>query len=325
MPIQAMVVHQYGDPDVMQWEEIPDVKPGNDELLVAHRAVGVNFIDIFHRIGYYPTDLPMVPGMEGVGVVEEVGKDVRSFKVGDRVAYGTLPLGGYSTKRIVPARFAIKVPDYIDDHSCAAAFAKGLAAHYMLQRTFQVGPGKKILIHAAAGGLGQLLAQWATADGAYVIGTVGSDDKIPHAKKAGCQAVINYVKYPNFSEIVMHLTKGAGVHAVYDGVGAFTLLESLKSLSLLGVMVSIGEVSGPMNNFDVGLLAQRSLFLTRPTLFVYKYDRHELILSASEVFHRLSEGTLKPHIYKSYPLEKAQEAHKTLESRVVVGQQILTI
>lgn len=325
MPLEAWVVHQFGGPEAMEWRRYPDIFPTGTQVLVKHTCIGVNYMDVFHRNGLYPCDTPMVPGVGATGVVEAVGNAVKGFREGDRVVYGTVPIGSYGNKRLLDQRYLIKIPDYLDDEEVAATFLYGITAHYMFRRLLKLEPGMPILIHAAAGGLGHVMCQWAHADGAFVIGTVGADSKIPYAKKAGCSAVINYTKYKDFSKIVMGLTKGLGVKAVYDGIGAATFYESLRCISNIGLMVSYGEITGTITGIDISCLASRSLFLTRPTVFTYKADRHELILSANEIFNGLETGIIRPNIYRALPLSQAPEAHRALEAREVIGQQILVV
>ncbi|MBL0317706.1 MAG: quinone oxidoreductase [Alphaproteobacteria bacterium] len=325
MPVEAWVVQSPGGVETMEWRHYSDLIPKGHEVLVRHTVVGVSYIDVFHRNGVYPAPKPLVPGTEATGIVEAVGPNVKGFKEGDRIVYATLPVGSYGTKRLIHERYLIKIPDYLDDEPVAACFLRGLTAHYLLTRLVLIMPGSIVLVHAAAGGLGQILCQWASAGGAMVIGTVGSDHKIAHAKKAGCHAVINYTKYPRFSEIVMGITKGEGVKVVYDGVGKATFYESLKCLSSLGLMASIGEPSGLIDNFEVAHLAARSLFLSRPTVYMYKADRNELVLSASEVFTRMEQGIIRPHIHQILPIAQVAKAHKDLEARKVIGQQVLKV
>jgi len=318
----AIRVHETGGPEKMRWEEINVGKPGAGEVRVRHTAVGVNFIDTYHRSGLYPVTLPATLGMEAAGVVEAVGPKVKEFKSGDRVAYAQ-PIGAYAEVALRPAERLVKIPAGIDDKIAAAMMLKGMTAQYLLRRTYKVKRGDTILVHAAAGGVGQILCQWAKHLGASVIGTVGSDEKLALAKKAGCKHVIVSAR-EKVSERVKQITKGKGVPVVYDGIGRDTFMDSLDCLAPLGLMVSYGNASGPVSAFDLGLLSKKgSLFITRPTLMTYVAHREDLVRSARELFAVVKRGAVKIAIGQTYPLKEAAQAHRDLEARKTTGSTIL--
>ncbi len=306
----------------MLWEEVQVGSPGPGEVLVRNTAVGLNFIDVYHRIGLYPNTLPLTLGMEGAGVVEAVGPKVKEFKVGDRVAYAN-PIGSYAEVCVRPVARLVKVPAGVDDKVAAAIMLKGMTAWYLLRRTYKVKKGDTILMHAAAGGVGQILCQWAKYLGATVIGTVGSDEKAALAKKAGCKHVIVTSK-ERFVDRVKEITKGKGVPVVYDGVGKDTFMDSLDCLAPLGLMASFGNASGAVTQFNPGVLAQKgSLFLTRPTLFTYTAKREDLVKAAQDLFAVVKNKAVKISINQTYPLRNAAQAHIDLESRKTTGSTIL--
>jgi NADPH2:quinone reductase len=318
----AIRIYETGGPEKMQWEEVDIPSPGSGELLVRTTAAGLNFIDTYHRTGLYPMPLPVTLGMEGAGVVEKVGPKVKDFKVGDRVAWAS-PIGAYSERLVRPADRMVKIPKGIDDKVAAPIMLKGMTAWYLIRRTFKVKPGQTILMHAAAGGVGQILSQWAKHLGATVIGTVGSDEKAALAKKAGCKHVIVTAR-EDFVARVKEITKGAGVPVVYDGVGKDTFTGSLDCLSPLGLMVSFGNASGAVTQFNPGVLAQKgSLFLTRPTLFNYTAKRADLLTAARELFAVVSHGKVKISINQTYALRDAAQAHRDLEARKTTGSTVL--
>ncbi|WP_028874229.1 NADPH:quinone reductase [Tepidiphilus margaritifer] len=316
----------HGGPEVLRWEtvELPD--PGPGELRIRHQAIGVNFIDTYHRTGLYPVALPSGLGQEGAGVVEAVGPRVTEFRPGDRVAYcgGALsPVGAYSEVRNFPAERAVRLPDDISFETAAAVMLKGLTAQCLVRRTHRVQPGDTVLIHAAAGGVGLLLVQWAKQLGATVIATAGNDEKAELVRAHGADHVIVYTR-EDFTERTRALTNGRGVDVVYDSVGRATFLGSLDSLRPLGLMVSFGNASGKVEPFDIGLLAQKgSLFLTRPTLFTYIARREDLLAMAEELFGALRDGWLDVQIGQRFPLSQAAEAHRALESRRTIGATLL--
>ncbi|MHB8666849.1 MAG: quinone oxidoreductase family protein [Burkholderiales bacterium] len=318
----AIRIHETGGPDKMRWEEVEVGVPGPGQVLVRNTAVGLNFVDVYHRTGLYPNALPLTLGMEGAGVVEAVGPKVKEFKVGDRVAYAQ-PMGSYTEKCLRPADRLVKIPAGIDDKIAAAIMLKGMTAWYLLRRTYKVKKGDTILMHAAAGGVGQILCQWAKHLGATVIGTVGSDDKVALAKKVGCKHVIVTSK-ENFVERVKAITKGKGVPVVYDGVGKDTFMGSLDCLAPLGMMVSFGNASGAVTQFNPGVLAQKgSLFLTRPTLVNYTATRESLLQAARDLFAVVKSKAVKISINQTYPLREAAQAHSDLEARKTTGSTVL--
>ncbi len=315
-------IHQNGGPEQMQWEEVTIGEPGPGEVRVHNTAVGLNFIDTYHRSGLYPMPLPMVLGSEGAGVVEAVGPKVKEFKVGDRVAYAQ-PIGAYAEVLIRPVARLVKIPAGIKDETAAAMMLKGMTAWYLCRRTYRVKKGDTIVVHAAAGGVGQILCQWAKHLGATVIGTVGSDEKVALAKKVGCKHVV-VMSREKLSERVKAITKGKGVPVVYDGVGKDTFIESLDCLQPRGVMASFGNASGAVPPVNIGILAQKgSLFLTRPTLVNYTSSREDLLAAARELFAVVKKGAVKIAINQRYPLREAAQAHRDLESRKTTGSTVL--
>jgi NADPH2:quinone reductase len=318
----AIRIRETGGPEKMRWEEVQVRKPGPGEVLVRNTAVGLNFIDTYHRTGAYPAPLPLTLGMEGAGVVEAVGPRVKEFKAGDRVAYAQ-PLGAYAEVALRPADRLVKIPAGVDDKIAAAMMLKGMTAQYLLRRTYRVKAGDTILVHSAAGGVGQILCQWAKYLGVAVIGTVGSEEKAKLAKKAGCRHVIVTAK-EKFHERVKTITRGAGVPVVYDGVGRDTFMDSLDCLAPFGMMVNYGSSSGAVPPFDVGILSKKgSLFLTRPTLMTYTAKREDLVKSARELFSVVKKGVVKISINQTYPLREAAQAHRDLEARKTTGSTVL--
>jgi len=318
----AMRVYEYGGPEKLRWEQVQVGAPGEGQVLVRNTAVGLNFVDTYQRSGLYPIPLPFTPGAEGAGVVEAVGPKVKEFKVGDRVAYSS-PIGAYAEVLLRPADRLVKIPAGIDDKTAAAMMLKGLTAQYLIRRTYRVKKGDTILMHAAAGGVGQILCQWARALGATVIGTVGSDEKAALAKKAGCKHVI-VTSREKFVARVKEITQGKGVPVVYDGVGKDTFMDSLDCLSPLGLMASFGNASGAVTQFNPGVLAQKgSLYLTRPTLITYTASREALLSAARELFAVVKSGKVKIAINQSYPLREAAQAQRDLESRKTTGSTVL--
>ncbi|HRF62575.1 MAG TPA: quinone oxidoreductase [Candidatus Competibacter sp.] len=321
---KAIRIHEYGGPEVLRWEEVEVGAPGPGQLRVRHAAVGLNYIDVYHRTGLYPLpSLPWTLGMEGAGQVEAVGEGVTEFKVGDRVAYASPPVGAYAEVRLVPADRVVALPDTIDDRTAAAMMLQGMTAQYLLRRTYRVRPGDAILLHAAAGGVGLIASQWARDLGATVIGTVGSDDKAELARAHGCHHVIVYSR-ENFAERVREITGGQGVAVVYDSVGQATFMGSLDCLRPLGTMVSFGNASGPVPPFEPGILAAKgSLFLTRPTLMTYTAKRADLVASAAELFEVVGNGVVKIEVRQTYPLAETAQAHRDLEARQTTGSTVL--
>ncbi|QKK11199.1 MAG: quinone oxidoreductase [Pseudomonadota bacterium] len=320
----AIRIHRTGGPEVMQWEAVEIGEPGPGEALVRQEAVGLNFIDVYHRTGLYPLPgLPATLGMEGAGVVEAVGAGVTEVAPGDRVAYAGLPVGAYAEARLLPGHRLVKLPQEIDFRTAAAAMLQGMTAQYLLRRTFRVEPGQTILPHAAAGGVGLIACQWAKHLGATVIGTVGSPAKAELARAHGCDHTILY-REENFVERVKAITDGQGVAVVYDAVGKDTFMPSLDCLRPLGMMVTFGNASGPVPPLDLLLLSQKgSLFVTRPTLMTYTARREDLVASATELFEVIGSGTVRIAVNQSYPLAEAAQAHRDLEARKTSGSTIL--
>ena len=319
----AIRIHATGGPEVMQWEEVAVGEPGPGQARIRHTAIGVNFIDTYHRGGLYPLTLPTGLGNEAAGVVEAVGSGVDWIKPGDRVASGTGPLGAYSTDRIVPADRLVKLPDYIDDRTAAAIMLKGLTVQYLMRQTYPLKGNETIVFHAAAGGVGLIACQWARALGVTMIGTVGSDAKAELAREHGCAHTIVYTR-ENFVERVKEITGGKGVPVVYDGIGKDTFPASLDCLSARGMFVSFGNASGPVAAFNLGMLAQKgSLYATRPTLVNYAVDRHSLSAMASELFGMVQSGKIKADVRQTFPLKDAAGAHRALQSRQTTGSTLL--
>ncbi|MGW8182398.1 MAG: quinone oxidoreductase family protein [Burkholderiales bacterium] len=318
----AMRIHEHGGADKMRWETVEVGDPGPGQVRVRNTAVGLNFVDIYQRNGLYPMQLPFTLGSEGAGVVEAVGPKVKEFKAGDRVAYSS-PLGAYAEVLLRPAERLVKIPAGVDDKAAAAMMLKGLTAQYLIRRTYRVKKGDTILMHAAAGGVGQILCQWAKHLGATVIGTVGSDEKAELAKKAGCKHVIVLAR-EKFAERVKEITKGKGVPVVYDGIGKDTFMDSLDCLQPMGLMASFGNASGAVPAFNPGILAQKgSLFLTRPTLVHYTAAREDLVKAARELFGVVKSGAVKIHINQTYALRDAAQAQNDLEARRTTGSTVL--
>jgi NADPH2:quinone reductase len=323
--MREYILHKHGATDVLKFEKIKDEPhPRENEVLIEQKAIGVNFNDILFRRGNYKINkLPAILGTDGCGIVSEVGKKVKEFKEGDRVAYATSVLGGYSKKRVVHKNCLVAVPSGIDDVTVAGSLTKGLMAHTSLHRAYDASRVKRILVHAAAGGVGQFISYWASHMGIEVIGTVGSDDKIIQAKAAGCHHVINYQK-EDFVKSVANITKGSGVGIVYDGVGKDTILKSIDCLWPMGMCISYGESSGPIPPIDINRLLYNSLYITRINLHLYKSNRIELALSAHEVFQRIKKRIIKPQI-TTFKFSQLREAHKLLESRKSTGSIVLDL
>ncbi len=318
----AIRIHETGGPEQMRWEEVAVGAPGAGEVLVRNTAIGLNYIDVYFRNGLYPAPLPATLGQEGAGIVEALGPKVEDFKVGDRVAYAQ-PLGAYAELCLRPAARLVKIPQGVTEQQAAAIMLKGMTAWYLLKRTYKVRAGDTILVHAAAGGVGAILCPWAKHLGATVIGTVSSDAKAAIAKKAGCRHVI-VTAHENFVERVRAITKGKGVPVVYDGVGKDTFMGSIDCLAPLGLMVSFGNASGPVTQFNPLLLSQKgSLYLTRPTLFHYTAERAQLVKAAQDVFSAVKKKVFKVSINQTYPLREAAQAHRDLEARRTTGSTVL--
>lgn len=319
----AIRFHKNGGPEVLQWESVEVGEPGPGEARVRHTAVGVNYIDTYHRSGLYKLALPSGLGTEGAGVVEAIGPGVTDVRTGDRVAYSGGPLGAYSEVRVMPADRLVKLPEGIAEKVAATLMLKGLTVQYLLRQTFPLKGGETILLHAAAGGIGLIACQWARALGVTVIGTVGSDEKAALAKANGCTHTIVYTR-ENFVERVKQLTGGKGVPVVYDGVGKDTFPASLDCLSPRGMFVSFGNASGPIAAFDILLLSQKgSLYVTRPTLATYTASRTAMLAMSEEMFSLVLAGKLRSEPRQTYALKDAAQAHRDLESRKTTGATIL--
>ena len=319
----AIRFHQTGGPEVLRWEEVPVGDPAADEVRLRHEAVGLNYIDTYQRSGLYPLPLPSGLGQEGAGVVEAVGKDVRDFRPGDRVAYAGGPVGAYSQQRCLPAARLLKLPESIDFRTGAAMMLQGLTTAYLLRRTYAVQPGDAVLIHAAAGGVGLIACQWARALGATVIGTVSTEAKAELARQHGCEHVILY-SHEDVAARVRDITGGEGVAVVYDGVGKDTFSASLDSLRMRGMMVSFGNASGAVPPFNPLLLTQKgSLFLTRPMLAHYTANRDELLALGQELFAVVESGKVRININQTFDLADAADAHRALEARQTTGSTVL--
>ncbi len=321
--MKAIRVHRHGGPEVLVHEDVPIGAPGPGEVRVRNRAIGLNYVDIYFRSGVYaPPNLPFIPGNEGAGEVVAVGAGVNEFKPGDRVAY-VETLGAYAEERIVPAHFVVPLPNAIDFETGAAMMLKGLTAQYLLRRTFRVQPGHRVLVHAAAGGVGLMLTQWAKHLGATVIGTVGSADKAELVRASGADHVIEYRK-EDFAARVKEITNGQGVHVVYDGVGKATFHGSLDSLRPLGYFVSYGSASGAIEPFDIMLLMQKgSLFATWQLLFTHLAQREDVLAMSEELFEVVTKGVVKVPVHSRMPLAQVAEAHRRLESRETTGATVL--
>ena len=315
---KAIRIHEHGGPETLRWDEVETGAPDAGQVLIRQTAAGLNFIDVYHRVGLYPVpSLPAIIGNEGAGVVEAVGDGVTSVQVGDRVAY-CMSLGSYTERRVVDADRLVKLPDGITDYQAAAMMLKGCTVQYLVKTIYPITSGDTILLHAAAGGVGLIACQWAKHLGATVIGTVGSDEKAELARAHGCDHTIVYTRE--------NIVDGAGVPVVYDSVGKDTFIASLDCLQPRGLMVSYGNASGPVDPFSPGLLAVRgSLFLTRPTLASYIGTRDELDASAADLFGVVESGAVKIAVSQTFPLEDAAQAHRALEARETTGSTVLTI
>lgn len=322
--IKAVRIYETGGPDVLRWEPFDPGSPGTGEVRVRHEAVGLNFIDIYHRIGLYPLPgLPAVLGMEGAGIVEAVGPEVTEVQVGDRVAYAGVPPGAYAQQRLIPAHRLVKLPDEVGTEQAAAVMLKGMTARYLLYGCYRVKPGDTILVHAAAGGVGTLLCQWAHHLGATVIGTVGSKEKAAYVAELGCDFPVLYQE-EDFVERVRTITFGVGVNAVYDSVGQATFMRSLDCLRPMGTIALFGQSSGPVASFDPSILAAKgSLFLTRPSLMAYTAQRQDLLAHAADLFDVIKKGVVRVEINQRYPLAEVARAHQDMESRRTTGASLL--
>jgi NADPH2:quinone reductase len=314
--------HQHGGPEVLRWEPVEPGEPGRDEVRLRHTAIGLNFVDIYDRTGLYPVPLPAVPGREAAGVIEAVGPGVRQLAIGDRVAYAAQSSGAYCDVRVMPAERLVKIPDSIDDKTAAAVMLKGLTSQALLRQTYRVRKGDAIVVHAAAGGVGSIMVQWARHLGATVIAIVGSSAKAGMARDLGAQHVL--LLDDDWVAQVKEITKGRGVSVVYDSVGKDTFFRSLDCLKTRGLMVTYGNASGPVPPVAPSELVKRgSLFLTRPTMFHYVLTRAALLRAAQELFDLVARSVIKVHIGQTFPLQEAARAHAELEARRTTGSTVL--
>jgi len=321
--MKAIQISKNGGPEVLELKDITLDKPGADEVTIEHKAIGLNYIDTYHRSGLYPLKLPSGIGAEGSGIIKELGSNIKEFKVGDKVSYAGMPLGAYSTHRNYPTKNIVKVPNSIDLEVAATLMTKGLTTFYLLHKTYPVKSGQTILFHAAAGGVGQIFGQWAKSLGCTVIGTVGSDEKIVKAKSYGYDHIINYNK-ENFPKKVLEITNGKGVPVVYDGVGKSTLGGSLECLSIRGMMVSFGNASGPLADINVPKTLQpKGLYFIRPSMQHYLSTREEIDEAAKILFEKIESKKVKIEIFKKYKLEDVVQAHQDLESRKILGPAVI--
>jgi NADPH2:quinone reductase len=319
----AIRIHAHGGPEVLQWDTVAAAAPGRGEVRIRQTAIGLNFLDVYERTGLYPGALPMGLGREAAGVVEAVGPRVRGIAAGDRVAYVSGQPGAYAQERVIASDRVVKIPDGVSDRLAAAAMLKGLTAHFLLRRTHRVRNGDAVVVHAAAGGVGLILSQWARHLGALVIGVVGSDTKAAVAREHGCHHTLVSGR-DDLAARVRELTGGLGAHVVYDSVGKDTFFASLDSLRPLGMMVTYGNASGPVPPFAPLELARRgSLFLTRPTLFHYVARRADLERAARELFEVIGRGAVRIEIGQTYALQDAAQAHRDLEARRTIGSTVL--
>ena len=320
---RVVKIEKTGGPEVLKFETIELGKPSPEEVLIEHKAIGLNFLDTYHRSGLYPLELPSGIGGEGSGIIKEIGSKVKDFSVGDHVAYAGAPLGSYSSERNYPTKNLVKIPDGVNFDVAATLMTKGLTTYYLLHKTYPVSASETILFHAAAGGVGQIFCQWAKSLGCKIIGTVGSEEKINIAKKNGCDFVINYSK-EDFPKKVLEITKGKGVSVVYDGVGKNTFAGSIECLKTRGMMVSFGNSSGPVANIDVGKMIQpKGLYFTRPSMGQYFGTKDEIREGADKLFGKIKLGQVKVEIFKKYKLEDVVQAHKDLEARKIIGPAII--
>ena len=320
---KSIIINKHGGPEVLELVDATVRSPGPGHIKIKNLAIGLNFIDTYHRTGLYPVKLPSGLGMEGAGVVEEVGSEVKNFSRGDNIAYASLPLGSYSEERVIPEKIDVKIPSGITHKIAASIMTKGLTVHYLLYKTYKVSAGETVLFHAAAGGVGQIFCQWAKSIGCKVIGTVGSDSKIDVAKKNGCDFVVNYNK-ESFDKKVLEITGNKGLGVVYDGVGKDTFEKSINCLKPRGMMVSFGNSSGTLNPIDVKKhIAPKSLFFTRPALTNYVSERNDLEEGVDSVFEQIKFGRIKIKIFKEYALSDARKAHEDLEARKILGPTLL--
>ena len=320
---KSVIINKHGGSEVLELKDVSVPSPGPEQIKVKNLAIGLNYIDTYHRSGLYPIKLPCGIGLEGAGVIQEVGPGTKNFSKGDDIAYAALPLGSYSDERVIPEKIAVKIPDGITHKIAASIMTKGLTTYYLLYKTYKVSANETLLFHAAAGGVGQIFCQWAKSIGCKLIGTVGSDEKVDMAKKNGCDFVINYRK-EDFDKKVLEITENKGVDVVYDGVGKDTFEKSINCLKVRGMMVSFGNSSGSLNLIDVKkYMVPKSIFFTRPALMNYMANRNELEEGAQALFKQIKFGKVKIKIFKEYSLSDVRKAHEDLESRKIIGPAIL--
>jgi len=320
---RVVEIEKTGSPEVLKVKTIKLEKPRPEEVLIEHKAIGLNYIDTYHRSGLYPLQLPSGIGAEASGIIKEIGSQIKDFTVGDRVCYAGAPLGSYSSERNYPIKNLVKLPKEIDFDIAATLMTKGLTTFYLLHKTYPVTSNETILFHAAAGGVGQIFCQWAKSLGCKVIGTVGSDEKINLAKKNGCDFIINYSK-DDFAKKVLEITKGKGVSVVYDGVGKNTFHKSIECLKTRGMMISFGNASGSLENIDVKKSIQpKGLYFTRPAMGHYLNTKDEIQEGVDKLFERIKLGKIKIEIFKKYRLDDVVQAHKDLESRKIIGPAVI--
>ena len=322
---KAIRIHKTGGPEVLIWEDIDVGEPGAGQVRIKQVASGLNFIDCYQRSGLYPMELPTALGSEGAGVVEAIGPGVKKFAVGQRVTYAGGERGSYAEARIMPATAVVALPDNVDDHTAAAMMLKGMTVHMLMFKCHSVQAGETILVHAAAGGVGTIMCQWANHLGATVIGTVGTDEKAERARANGCHHTINYTK-ENFTERVMEITSGKGVPVVYDSIGKNTFEGSLDVLQNFGNMVTFGNASGPVPPVEPLLLMQKgSVTLSRPTLMNYITDLNQRDAATNALFNVVGNGHVRIEIGQTFPLSETADAHRALENRQTTGSTVLTI
>ena len=320
---KSVIINKHGGPEVLELKDVSVPSPGPEQIKIKNLAIGLNYIDTYHRSGLYPIKLPCGIGLEGAGVVQEIGSGVKNFSKGDDIAYAALPLGSYSDERIIPEKIAVKIPEGVTHKIAASIMTKGLTTYYLLYKTYKVSANETLLFHAAAGGVGQIFCQWAKSIGCKLIGTVGSDKKVDMAKKNGCDFVINYKK-EDFDKKVLEITENKGVDVVYDGVGKDTFEKSINCLKVRGMMVSFGNSSGSLNLIDVKkYIVPKSIFFTRPALMNYMANRNELEKGAQALFEQIKFGKVKIKIFKEYALSDARKAHEDLGARKITGPALL--
>ena len=321
--MKAVEINKTGGAEVLEIKEITLGRPGPNEVTIEQKAIGLNYIDTYHRSGLYSLKLPSGLGLEGAGIITEAGVNIKDFKVGDKISYAGIPLGSYATHRNYPTKNLVKVPKGIDLEVAATLMTKGLTTFYLLHKTYPVESGQTILFHAAAGGVGQIFGQWAKSLGCTVIGTVGSDEKIKIAKENGYDYVINYNK-EDFAKKVLEITNDKGVPVVYDGVGKDTLNGSIECLATRGMMVSFGNASGPLSEINVPKILQpKGLYLVRPAMQQYLSTREELDEASNIMFEKISSGKVKINIFKKYKLDQIMQAHEDLENRKILGPAVI--